>query len=153
MRPIIEFKACTPDYWEFVRKLRNHPDVQEGFLEEANITVDQQQLFMEKNSTWYTIAVQGGVPKGYLGLIGPSRTEITICVHPAYHSIGIGTALMKFAHDNFPGAWAKVLLTNGASRKALGRVFKYQCSVGEFLVFAKSPVHLQRGVSEMEKAR
>lgn len=147
----IEFKPCLPEYWEFVRRLRNHPDVQQGFVDSANISLEQQWAFMEKNSTWYTIAVQGGDPVGYLGLIGASRTEITLCVEPMHHGRGIGSALLQFAHENIQGAWAKVLLTNAASLKAVGRIFSCTCSVGEFQVFAKDEIDLQRGVLEIEK--
>lgn len=147
----IEFKPCLPEYWEFVRLLRNNPNVQDGFIESANISFEQQQAFMEKNSKWYTIAAQGGEPKGYIGLIGPSRTEITMCVDPIHQGLGIGTELMQFAHDNIKGAWAKVLLTNRASLKAVGRVFTCTCCVGEFMVFAKNEIDLQRGISEMQR--
>lgn len=146
----IDFEPCSSQYWEFVRRLRMNPKVQHGFLQPANISVEQQISFMRKNSKWYTIAVQEGEPKGYLGLIGPSRTEITYCVEPIYHGQGIGTALLYFAHDNIQGVWAKVLKTNHASLKAVGRVFHCSCSVGEFTVFAKGEDDLQHGVAEMQ---
>lgn len=151
--PHTEIRPCSPRYWEFVRLLRNNPSVQAGFIEPANISAEQQRVFMRKNSKWYVIAVQDGEPMGYLGLIGPSRTEITYCVEPRHQGVGVGSALVQYAYDNIEGAWAKIFTTNTASIKAIGRIFPCRRSVGEFLVFAKSETDLQRGVSEMEKAQ
>ena len=48
---------CTEEYWDFVRVLRNDPEVQDGFIEKANISPQQQKEYMKKYSHGYKIAI------------------------------------------------------------------------------------------------
>ena len=44
---------CDDNYWEFVRTLRNNPEVQDGFIESGYISKENQITYMQKNSSCF----------------------------------------------------------------------------------------------------
>ena len=114
----MELVECTKKYWEFVRVLRTHPDNQQFFLTQVEISPDQQIEFMEKNSHRYKICLIDGVPVGYIGII--KENEITYCVDPKHQSKGIGTFMVSEFIKLYDTLTAFVLPENMGS----GRVFE-----------------------------
>ena len=110
----MELVKCEEEYWEFVRKLRMDGRVIDGFLETTPITEEQQIKYMISNSEHYRIALFGGKPAGYVGVI---NDDIRVCTHPDFFGMGIGKFMIKSAMAIWPTASAKVKHGNIASDK------------------------------------
>jgi GNAT superfamily N-acetyltransferase len=111
---------CTPEYWEFVRLLRSDPRVQEGFIEQVDITTEQQNRYMQKHADSYRVALLEETPVGFVGVIDD---DIRICTHPDYQGKGIGQFMLKGILEEYPTAYGKVKIENKSSRnlfKSLG---------------------------------
>ena len=100
---------CREEYWEFVRKLRNNPEVTDGFIEKTYITPEMQQRYMQRYSKHYLIALIENEPAGYAGVI---EDDIRVCVHPDYQKRGVGKLLITEIMRAYPNAYAKVKVTN-----------------------------------------
>jgi RimJ/RimL family protein N-acetyltransferase len=121
----MELVDCTPEYWEFVRIIRTHPNNQKSFLTQADITSAQQIDFMEKNHHKYKICLFNSIPVGYIGII--KENEITYCVHPSYQSKGIGTFMVNEFIKMYDFLTAYVLPENIGSNKVFEKLgFKKQ---------------------------
>ena len=55
--------------------------VTDGFVEKMEISMEQQTVYMNKNSESYRIVLLNNEPAGYFGVI---EDDIRICVHPEY---------------------------------------------------------------------
>jgi len=105
---------CTQEYWEFVRLLRMHEEVQDGFIEKQNITPEQQLKYMSKYSSCFKIALLDGEPVGYFGVI---ENDIRVCVHPDHQKKGVGKFLVNSCYGIWPDAFAKIKVNNESSIK------------------------------------
>ena len=103
---------CTSNYWEFVRTLRTDARVVGGFIEQVEITPEEQQRYMSKYSSCYRIALVEEVPVGFVGVID---NDIRVCTHPDYQGRGVGKFMINSCMDIWPTAFAKVKLDNEAS--------------------------------------
>ncbi|MHA2039327.1 MAG: GNAT family N-acetyltransferase [Promethearchaeota archaeon] len=99
-------------YYEFIRLLRTHPENIHGFLEQVEITVDQQEKYMEKYGNNYFIALENGKPVGWVGDID---NDIRICTHPKHKNKGVGKFMLNALMEIRPKALGKVLLGNESS--------------------------------------
>jgi len=108
----MELVKCEKQYWEFVRKLRNDERVQEGFIESAFITKEQQEIYMCANSPLYRILLVKGEPAGYVGVV---KDDIRICTHPDYQGKGYGKYMINEILKEYPEAFAKIKIENEAS--------------------------------------
>mgnify|MGYP006268378715 CR=1 FL=1 len=126
----MRFVKCTSDYWEFVRQLRNDSRVQDGFIERANITQEQQTAYMSNNAHHYRIALVDNQPAGYVGVID---NDIRICTHPDYQGLGVGSFMLAAIMEEYPNAYGKVKLDNEASKK----LFKSVGFTESFVIFTK----------------
>ncbi|MDC1401128.1 GNAT family N-acetyltransferase [Gammaproteobacteria bacterium] len=105
--------SCSSDYWEFVRLLRNHPEVSSGFIQSQHITKEGQSKYMQEHSQFYKICLLEDVPCGYVGVIA---NDIRICTHPDYQRRGVGLFMLKEIVNYYPKAIGKVKLQNFKSR-------------------------------------
>ena len=110
----ITLDSCKEEYWEFVRALRNDRRVLDGFLESTYITGKMQVKYMKNHSQYYRIALVGGKPAGYVGVI---EDDIRICTHPDFQGKGIGKFMINECMDIWPSSFAKVKIDNKASIK------------------------------------
>jgi len=111
----MELVNCTSEYWEFIRVIRTHPNNQNYFLTQPNITPNQQIEYMSKNHHKYKICLLNNTPVGYIGII--KENEITYCVHPEYQGKGIGTFMVSEFIKIYDTLTAYVLPKNiGSSR-------------------------------------
>lgn len=112
---------CEPQYWEFVRNLRNDERNQYGFFSFSNITQEEQITFMTKNSKNYKICLlDDNTPVGYVGII--LENEITYCVHPDHKNKGIGTFMVNTFSDEFKSIFATVKVDNISSQKVFEKL-------------------------------
>lgn len=107
-------QSLTPGHFEFVRKLRSHPQVQSGFLERTSITQDQQEAYMQQHAGKYIVATLNGLPAGYAGVIDG---DIRVCTHPDFQGKGVGRALILEIVSRFPGSTARIKPHNEPSRR------------------------------------
>ena len=110
----MELVNCTPQYWEFVRTLRNDERVLDGFIKSVHITEQMQTKYMKKYSEYYRIAKVDGKPAGYVGVI---EDDIRVCTHPDYQGKGVGKFMINQIMKEEPTAFAKVKMDNEASIK------------------------------------
>ena len=68
-----------PQYWEFIRTLRNMDGVREGFIQQAYITAEVHEKHIKKHGHLYYICIEDGVPMGYVGVID---NDIRVATHP-----------------------------------------------------------------------
>lgn len=97
-------------YHEFIRILRN--ENRTSFLEQAHITPEDQDSYMDSHNDDYRICLVNGEPAGYVGVV---EGDIRICVHPSRRRIGVGSFMLKEVATTHPGALARVLRNNAAS--------------------------------------
>jgi|TARA_R110000782_G_scaffold75664_2_gene150990 ribosomal protein S18 acetylase RimI-like enzyme len=109
---IIDF--CNKEYWEFVRILRNDERVLDGFIESTHITEEMQENYMNNHSQYYRIALIGGKPAGYVGVI---EDDIRVCTHPDFQGKGVGKFMINQCVEIWPESFAKVKINNEASIK------------------------------------
>ncbi len=103
---------CSREYWEFVRLLRSDSRVQKGFIDQVEITQDQQIKYMTKYSQFYRICLVDGNPAGFVGVLDD---DIRVCTHPDYQKSGVGKFMINEIMKDFPNAFAKVKVDNQAS--------------------------------------
>lgn len=109
----LEIVDCEEHLWEFIRKLRNNPEVQSGFIENNYISKDDQAKYMGSNSKYYRVCLKKGIPVGYFGVI---KNDIRICTSPQYQNQGIGEFMLKELKKIWPKANAKIKIKNKASQ-------------------------------------
>ena len=101
-------------YWEFIRELRNHPDVKTGFIKQEHISKKQHYRFMEKHGLNYFICLFDNSPAGYVGVI---NGDIRVATHPEYQGLGVAKYMINELMKMYPESYAKVKLDNEASIK------------------------------------
>jgi len=110
----MELIPITSQYYEFVRELRTDPKNTNGFLEEANITPQQQKEYMKKYSDCYYICLLYGEPVGYIGVID---NDIRVCTDSSFHGNGIGKFMLSEIRSIFPDCRGRIKEENMASRR------------------------------------
>ena len=110
----MELVKCTPQYWEFVRVLRNDERVQSGFIKSTPISTKDQEYYMHSNSHHYRISLIDKKPAGYVGVI---EDDIRVCTHPDYQGKGVGKFMINEIMKEYPTAFAKVKIDNEISMK------------------------------------
>jgi len=110
----MELIPITPEYYEFVRRLRTHSDNRDGFILQADITIQQQLEYMNKYSKNYYICLASLAPVGYIGVID---NDIRVCTHPDHKGKGVGKFMLDQISSIFPDAAGKIKKDNIASQK------------------------------------
>lgn len=105
---------CFPEYWDFVRTLRMDPRVQHGFIEKADITIEQQIEYMYKHWQEYFICLIDNKPVGFVGSVDK---DIRVCTLPEYQGKGVGKFMIDFIMKVFPESYGKVKIDNESSKK------------------------------------
>jgi len=108
----MELVRCEEKYWENVRNLRNMDGVKQGFIQQSEITFEQQIIYMKKNNDFFYICIDKDKFLGYVGVI---KDDIRIATHPDYQKKGVATFMINEVIKIHPNAFAKVSMTNEAS--------------------------------------
>ena len=124
---------CTQEYWEFVRELRTNPQVVDGFIQNIEITQEQQKQYMKKYSDNFRIALIDNIPTGFVGVI---ENDIRVCTHPDYQGKGVGKFMINKCMNIWPEAFAKVKIDNEASV----RLFEACGFTKKFFILTKTNV-------------
>lgn len=102
------------EYYEIIRLLRTDPNNTQGFLEQVEITSEQQNKYMEKYEKNYWVCLLDNDPVGFVGVID---TDIRFAVYPNYKNKGIGTFMINELKRKKIDMTSKVLLSNPSSQK------------------------------------
>ena len=108
----MEFIKNEEKYWEFIRKLRNHPELKSGFIQQEHISQEKHLKHMQQYSTNYYICIINSIPTGYIGVID---RDIRIATHPNYQGKGVGKFMVNALMKLHPDSLAKVKVENEAS--------------------------------------
>jgi RimJ/RimL family protein N-acetyltransferase len=111
----LEYDYNNDVYYEFIRQLRNDPEIQQGFIQQVNINVEQQKEYMKKYGKYYYVCLYNNIPCGYIGVID---NDIRFAVHQSYQGKGIGTFMLTEIKKIFPNAYGKIKVFNKPSIKA-----------------------------------
>jgi len=101
-----------PQYWEFIRKLRNMDGVRQGFVQQSEIDPVDQARYMLKYNDNFWICLDNRTPVGYVGVID---NDIRVATHPDAQGKGVGSFMIDEIMKLNPFAQAKVKLENEAS--------------------------------------
>jgi len=118
----MELVNCEEKYWEFVRLLRTHKENINGFVIQNSITQYDQKKYLSSNKSFFKICIIDKTPVGYIGLIGPSRNEITLAVDPHYKQKGVGKFMIESLKKDHTSLWAKVKFDNLASNNLFSKL-------------------------------
>ena len=111
---IIFMVKNEPMYWEFIRKVRNDPEMQKGFVEQVDITPEQQEKYMQKYNDNYYICLYDSKPVGFIGEIDD---DIRVAVIPSMQGMGLGKYMVNEFMKLRPNSYAKMKHDNVASKK------------------------------------
>ena len=101
-------------YWEFIRELRNDPEIQKGFVDIVNITKEQQNQYMKNFGDCYYVCLHEDKLIGYIGEI---EDDIRIAVISEYQRKGVGNFMVNEFMKLRPNSYAKMKHENVASKK------------------------------------
>ena len=107
-----EFVDNNESYYEFIRLLRTNPATIEGFVENVQITPEQQKAYMAQYGKNYYVCLVDGVPAGFIGSI---ENDIRIATLPKYQRKGVGSFMVKELLKRHPDAYAKIKVDNEIS--------------------------------------
>jgi len=110
----MELVQNKPEYWEFIRNLRNHPSVKGGFIQQAEITEEEHEKHMVRFGLFYYVCLVEGQPAGYVGAID---RDIRVATHPDFQGKGVGKFMINQLMEMNSNVFAKVKLENEASLK------------------------------------
>jgi hypothetical protein len=127
----LELIANAPQYFEFIRKLRNHPQLKVGFIQQEDISPLDHADYMLKHGNHYFICMLSGVPVGFIGVI---NDDIRLAVDPLFQNLGVAKFMVGEIVKIYPMAQAKVKVTNSASL----RLFQSLEFSEEFVIFTQS---------------
>ncbi len=107
-----KFVKNDKQYWEFIRDLRNHPDVKKGFIEQEHIDRFDHQLYMQRFGSHFYVCLVDDEPAGYVGVL---QGDIRVATHPDFQGKGIGGFMINKLMEAHPQSFAKVKVDNEAS--------------------------------------
>ncbi len=125
-----ELVENSSQYFEFIRTLRNHPQLKRGFVKQNEISILEHSEYMMKNASNYFVCLVSGKPAGYIGVVDD---DIRLAVDPLYQNIGVGKFMVKEIIKKYPNAHAKVKRENNVSMN----LFKSLKFTEEFVVFTQ----------------
>ena len=99
-------------YWDFIRDLRDHPEVKGGFISQKDISDKEHYRFMEKHELNYYVCLVDDNPAGFVGVISG---DIRVATHPDYQGMGVGKFMINELMKIYPKSYAKIKLNNKAS--------------------------------------
>jgi GNAT superfamily N-acetyltransferase len=127
----LEFIANAPQYFEFIRKLRNHPQLKEGFIQQEEISFINHNEYMLKYGTHYFICLLSGEPAGFIGVIDD---DLRLAVDPSFQKRGVAKFMVQEIIKIYPTAHAKVKVKSYASM----RLFQSLDFNEEFVIFTQT---------------
>ena len=110
---VMELIENEEKYWEFIRKVRNDPEIQTGFVEKVEISTEQQAKYMGKYNDNYYICLFEGSPIGFIGEI---EDDIRVAVVKEFQKKGVGKFMVNEFMKLRPNSYAKMKHDNIGSK-------------------------------------
>jgi RimJ/RimL family protein N-acetyltransferase len=102
----------NPDYWEFIRNIRNDSRIKIGFIRQRHICKAEHIDFMRGNGHYFYICLDKAQPVGYIGVI---NRDIRVATHPDHQGKGVAKFMVSELMKLHPDAFARVKVGNEAS--------------------------------------
>tara|TARA_Y100000114_G_scaffold131959_1_gene130461 strand:+ start:3531 stop:3914 length:384 start_codon:yes stop_codon:yes gene_type:complete len=99
-------------YWQFIKELRNDPQVKTGFIQQKHITDEIHQEHMLSYGNCYYVCLVDDIPAGYVGVID---NDIRVATDPKFQGKGVGKFMINELMKKHPKSLAKVKIENAAS--------------------------------------
>ena len=99
-------------YWEFIRNLRNDPEVKRGFINQTHISKEDQEIYMDLHPDSYYVLLDDNRPVGYIGEVDD---DIRLAVSKNEQRRGYARKMLDIFMKLHPRAKAKVLHRNTPS--------------------------------------
>ena len=112
---VMKLVQNEPKYWDFIRRVRNDPEIQTGFVEQVNITPEQQAKYMTKYGDGYFICLSE--KEKPIGFIGEVEDDIRVAVIQDFQRMGVGKFMVNEFMKLRPDSYAKMQHDNIASKK------------------------------------
>jgi ribosomal protein S18 acetylase RimI-like enzyme len=122
----------NPQYFEFIRILRNDSSIKAGFIEQDEISPEQHDLYMKRFFDCYQICLLDNVPVGYVGVV---EDDLRVAVSKDFQNLGVGKFMVTEILKLYPNAKVKVKYSNLPSQ----RLFEGLGFTKE-LIYYKSPL-------------
>lgn len=110
----LKFVDNKPEYYDFIREIRLHPNNISGFINQSNITQQEQIDYMEKYGHNFKICLCDNQPVGFIGVIDD---DIRVATKPEFKNLGIGKFMVNEMMKLYPESVAKIKMNNIASIK------------------------------------
>ena len=110
----LHISRMYPKYYDFVRNLRMNTEVAGFFLEEANITEEDQKKYMDKHGRNYYVCLSYGIPVAYAGVVDQ---DIRVCTDPTFQGKGAAKFLLTFLKKMYPKATGRIKEDNIPSQR------------------------------------
>lgn len=107
-----ELVEISSEFFEFVRRLRTDPRNANFFINNSEITSQNQIDYMEQHLKDYFICLIQQTPVGFIGVVDG---DIRLAVDHDFRNRGVATFMVKEISKLFPGASAKIKTSNVAS--------------------------------------
>ncbi len=117
--PRLELVQNDERYYEFIRTLRNHPELISGFINQQEITSLQHASYMKVHGDKFHVCLFNGTPAGFIGVI---EGDIRLAVLPEFQRNGVALFMVEQIMEIYPNAIAKVKMENMASRLLFEKV-------------------------------
>ena len=127
----LELIENSPHYFEFIRNLRNHPQLKDGFIQQEEISSLNHADYMLKHGAHYFVCLLSGEPVGFIGVVD---NDIRLAVDPSSQNLGIAKFMVREIVKIYPTAHAKVKVKNSASM----RLFQSLEFNEEFVIFTQA---------------
>jgi hypothetical protein len=102
----------TVEFFEFVRRLRTDSRDVNSYIENAEITVQNQIEYMNQHMQDYFICLNQNVPIGFVGVV---QNDIRLAVVHEFRNRGVATFMVNEISRLYPDAHAKIKTSNVAS--------------------------------------
>jgi ribosomal protein S18 acetylase RimI-like enzyme len=107
-----ELVEISSEFFEFVRRLRTDPRNADSFINNNEITLQNQIDYMEQHLKDYFICLSQQTPVGFIGVV---QGDIRLAVDHDFRNRGVATFMVNEISKLFPGASAKIKTSNVAS--------------------------------------
>ena len=107
-----ELVEISSEFFEFVRRLRTDPRNADSFINNNEITFQNQIDYMEQHLKDYFVCLSQQTPVGFIGVV---QGDIRLAVDHDFRNRGVATFMVNEILKLFPEATAKIRTTNVAS--------------------------------------